>query len=54
MLVLVIIQTEPSSITSGEFVAKDIALVVAFQVDALNEHRLEFEIFIAQAYRRKA
>ena len=60
VLLLVISQTEPSSIANGEFVAKDIALVVdialalAFQVADVNAHKLEFEILTAQAYRRKA
>ena len=54
VLPLVISQTEPSSMTSGEFVTKHIALVVAFQMDAVYVHRLAFEILTAHAYRRKA
>ena len=50
VLPLVIIQTEPPSMTSGEFETKHIVFVVAFQIDAVNDHRLEFEILTAQAY----
>ena len=54
VLVFVIIHTEPSSTVSEEFAPKLTALVVAFQMEAVNVHRLEFEIITAQVYMRKA
>ena len=49
VLVLTMSQKELPSITSGEFETKHIVLVVAFQMDDVNVHRLEFEILTAQA-----
>ena len=54
VLLLVIIQTEPSSMTSGELETKHIAFVAALQADAVNVHRLEFKMVAGEEYMLKA
>ena len=54
MLLLVIIQTDPSSIVRGEFEAKHTPLVSARKLHEVNVHWLPLAIVVAEESIRKA